>query len=111
MRSTKGWTHNFRPWIVIYCEYFTDRAKAQKREKQLKGAIGREWIWKKIETELNRKVFISASGGLGFNSRSRHDRIVIYCEYFKAKAKAKARENNLRALRVGNGFGLILKRN
>ena len=77
MRSTKGWTHNFRPWIVIYCEYFTDRAKAQKREKQLKGAIGREWIWKKIETELNRKVFISASGGLGFNSRSRYKRALL----------------------------------
>ena len=58
--SKKDWTRNFRPWIVIYCECFTDKAKARKREKQLKGAIGREWIWKKIGTELNRKGFISA---------------------------------------------------
>jgi putative endonuclease len=59
-RSKKGWTYNFRPWIVIYCEYFADKADTREREKQLKGATGREWIWKKIETELGTKGFISA---------------------------------------------------
>ena len=58
--STKGWTRHFRPWIVIYCEYFTDKGEAIKREKQLKGAKGREWIWMKIKTELMAKGFISA---------------------------------------------------
>jgi len=58
--SKKDWTRNFRPWIVIYCECFTDKAKARKREKQLKGAIGREWIWMKIQTDLISQGFISA---------------------------------------------------
>ena len=30
------WTAKFRPWIVIYCEYFSEKSDAQKREKQLK---------------------------------------------------------------------------
>ena len=59
-QSKKGWTCTFRPWTVIYCEYFTDKREAIRREKQLKGAVAREWIWKKIETELNGKGFISA---------------------------------------------------
>ena len=58
--STRGWTHNFRPWVVIYCEYFNDKKEAMKREKQLKGAKGREWIWEKIETQLSIAGFISA---------------------------------------------------
>jgi len=44
-RGTKDWTHSFRPWLVIYCEYYYDKEEAQKREKQLKGAKGMEWIW------------------------------------------------------------------
>ena len=58
--SKKDWTRKFRPWVVIYCEYFYDKGVATNRERQLTGAKGREWIWKKIETELNRKGFISA---------------------------------------------------
>ena len=58
--SRKDWTHNFRPWVVIYCEYFNNREEAKKREKQLKGAKGREWIWQMIETELVTRGFISA---------------------------------------------------
>lgn len=34
--SKKDWTHNFRPWVVIYCEYFHDKEQAKKREKQIK---------------------------------------------------------------------------
>jgi putative endonuclease len=58
--STKDRTKNFRPWVVIYCEYFNDKEEARKREKQLKGAKGREWIWIKVKTELTAKRFISA---------------------------------------------------
>jgi putative endonuclease len=43
--STKDWTKNFRPWLVIYCEYYHDKKEAKKGEKQLKGAKGREWIY------------------------------------------------------------------
>jgi putative endonuclease len=34
--SKKDWTRSFRPWIVIYCEYFEDKRQAGKREKELK---------------------------------------------------------------------------
>ncbi len=32
----KDWTAKFRPWTVIYCEFFTEKSDAQKREIQLK---------------------------------------------------------------------------
>ena len=40
----KGWTLNFRPWELIYTEDFEIKIEALQREKQLKGAKGREWI-------------------------------------------------------------------
>jgi len=46
--------------MVIYCGYFNDKEEVRKREQQLKGAKGREWIWQKVETELGAKGFISA---------------------------------------------------
>jgi putative endonuclease len=55
----KVWTRSFRPWVVIYCEYFESKAQAAKREKQLKGAKGRNWIWNKIKAEVNSNGFIS----------------------------------------------------
>jgi putative endonuclease len=58
--GNKDWTRSFRPWIVIYCEYFANKAQAEKREKQLKGGKGREWIWNKIKKELDSNGFISA---------------------------------------------------
>ena len=39
--------------------------KECSREKQLKGAKGTDWIWNKIESQLNVKGFISPWGGLG----------------------------------------------
>ena len=56
----KGWTKNFRPWIIIYCEYFEDKIHAVQKEKQLKSAKGREWIWDKINTQFYNAGFISA---------------------------------------------------
>ena len=58
--SKKDWTRNFRPRMVIYYGSFNDKEEARKREQQLKGAKGREWIWQKVETELGAKGFISA---------------------------------------------------
>ncbi|MFN2440964.1 MAG: GIY-YIG nuclease family protein [Chitinophagaceae bacterium] len=54
------WSKRYRPWIVIYCEYFLSRTDVKKREKQLKGGKGRQWIWNKIKTELELQGFISA---------------------------------------------------
>ena len=44
--STKGWTIKYRPWKLIYSEIYTDKLKAMERERQLKSAKGREFIWK-----------------------------------------------------------------
>jgi putative endonuclease len=41
----KGYTLRFRPWKLIHSENFTDKASALKREKELKSAKGREFIW------------------------------------------------------------------
>ncbi|HZV71872.1 MAG TPA: GIY-YIG nuclease family protein [Saprospiraceae bacterium] len=46
--AKKGWTVQFRPWIILHTETFESKAEAMKREKELKGAKGREWIWNKI---------------------------------------------------------------
>ncbi len=42
--SKKGWTIKFRPWEVVYCEYFEQKKEAQKRETYFKGSSGRRRI-------------------------------------------------------------------
>jgi len=49
--ATKGWTIKFRPWQVIHTEIFESKQDAMRREKELKSAKGREWVWQKIETQ------------------------------------------------------------
>jgi putative endonuclease len=43
--GTKGYTLRYRPWRLIYTESFLLKLDAMKREKQLKSAKGREFIW------------------------------------------------------------------
>jgi len=50
--GTKGWTIKFRPWEIAYTEEFDSKREALDREKQLKGAKGREWIRKVIIAKL-----------------------------------------------------------
>ena len=45
----KGWSVKYRPWILVYTEKFENKAEAMKREKQLKSAKGRAFIWEMIE--------------------------------------------------------------
>jgi putative endonuclease len=56
--GTKDWTKNFRPWVVIYCEFYEVKGVAMKREKQLKSAAAREQIKIKIATELSQIGYI-----------------------------------------------------
>ncbi len=42
--ETKGYTLKFRPWEVIYVEFFYSKSDAMKREKYLKSGVGREFI-------------------------------------------------------------------
>ena len=46
----KGWTIKFRPWIIVHQESFDSKSDAMKREKELKTAAGRNFIWSKIKT-------------------------------------------------------------
>lgn len=43
--ETKGFTLRYRPWKLIYSEVFSGKSEAMKREKQLKTARGRAFIW------------------------------------------------------------------
>jgi putative endonuclease len=47
--ATKGFTKNFRPWIVVYVEFFNLKPQAIAREKQLKSSQGRIFIRSQIE--------------------------------------------------------------
>lgn len=46
--ETKGYTLRYRPWNLIHTEDFLEKSEAMKREKQLKSAKGREFIWNLI---------------------------------------------------------------
>lgn len=56
--SPNSWTQKYRPWQVIYVEFYESKSEALKREKILKGGKGREWIWNKIEGQYAFNGFI-----------------------------------------------------
>ena len=58
--AKKGWTIRYRPWEVIFCEFFQDKKHAAVREKLMKGALARKWIREKISSEYKSVGFISA---------------------------------------------------
>lgn len=49
IHSTKGYTKNFSPWIVVYVEFHELKSTAMQREKQLKSSRGRDFIRKQVE--------------------------------------------------------------
>ena len=42
--GTKGYTLKFRPWKVVYVEFYNSKSDAMNREKYLKSGVGREFI-------------------------------------------------------------------
>ena len=46
--GTSGYTIKFRPWIVIYVDFFNNKSEALKKEKYFKSGIGREFIRKLV---------------------------------------------------------------
>lgn len=46
--ATKGYTIKFRPWQVVYVDFFDSKHEAMKREKELKSSRGRDFIRTKI---------------------------------------------------------------
>ncbi len=47
-KGKKGWSIKYRPWKLIYVETFKTKQEAMLREKQLKTAKCREFIWNLI---------------------------------------------------------------
>ena len=47
--KNKGWTKKYSPWEVVYTETFDHKEEAVIREKQLKSAKGREFVWSVIK--------------------------------------------------------------
>jgi putative endonuclease len=47
--SKKGWTIRYRPWEKVYQEEYQTKEQAIKREKELKSARGRNFIWELIK--------------------------------------------------------------
>ncbi len=45
----KGWTGRYQSWKLVYTEKCDTKTEALKREKQLKSARGRKFIWNLIE--------------------------------------------------------------
>jgi putative endonuclease len=50
--SKKGFTIRYRPWEVVYVEFYKTKTSAMKREKYFKTGKGREWI--KGNVSINR---------------------------------------------------------
>ena len=44
----KGYTKNFRPWMVLHVEFYESKSVAMKRELELKTGKGREFIRKQL---------------------------------------------------------------
>ncbi|MEQ8810529.1 MAG: GIY-YIG nuclease family protein [Imperialibacter sp.] len=49
--QTKGYTFKYRPWVVVHTECYQTKKEAMIREKQLKSAKGREFIWKLVNSK------------------------------------------------------------
>ena len=46
---TKGYTVKYRPWKLVYSEPLDSKKQAMIREKELKSAQGRAFIWNIIK--------------------------------------------------------------
>ncbi|MEY3645644.1 MAG: hypothetical protein RL127_352 [Bacteroidota bacterium] len=47
--ANKGFTIRYRPWKVIYVDFFETKQEAMKREKELKSSRGRAFLRKILE--------------------------------------------------------------
>ena len=56
--GAKDWTRSYRPWLVIYNEFYEQKAEALKRKKSLKNGKGREWIWTRIKSQFESNGYI-----------------------------------------------------
>ena len=59
----KGYTVKYRPWTLVHTEQYSTKTEAIKREKQLKSARGRKFIWELIGKINSRKGAASDPDG------------------------------------------------
>ena len=48
----KGWTIKYRPWTLVHSEQYESKELTIKRERELKFAKSRAWIWSEIIEKL-----------------------------------------------------------
>ncbi|MEP1150973.1 MAG: GIY-YIG nuclease family protein [Balneola sp.] len=48
----KGYTKRYQPWEIVFTEGFKNRSDAMKREKELKTAKGREFVWQEVKKKF-----------------------------------------------------------
>jgi len=48
----KGYTKRYQPWEMVFKEEFKTRSEAMKREKELKTAMGRDYVWKEVKRKF-----------------------------------------------------------
>ncbi len=51
--ATKGYTIRYRPWVLIYQEEFATKSAAMQKERELKTARGRKYIWEHLVPKDN----------------------------------------------------------
>ena len=51
--SKKGYTAKFRAWEILFTEKYDSNRDATTREKQLKSAKGRDYIWEVAYKKYN----------------------------------------------------------
>ena len=77
--GVKGWTRRYRPWTLIHTEIFERKEQAIRREKELKSARCRKWIWSFVKERV--KGLISAIGGREFDTPLRNRRIRLPADF------------------------------
>ncbi|MGN6639230.1 MAG: GIY-YIG nuclease family protein [Mucilaginibacter sp.] len=50
--GTNGYTVKFRPWTILFTEEHQTKSEAVIREKQLKSAKGRQFIWNIVQDKF-----------------------------------------------------------
>ncbi|MEO1023272.1 MAG: GIY-YIG nuclease family protein [Bacteroidota bacterium] len=53
--QNKAYTKRYQPWELVFSEQFETRAQAMAREKALKSARGRAYIWEQVNRRADRK--------------------------------------------------------
>jgi putative endonuclease len=51
-KRNKSYTKRYQPWKIVFTEEFDTRSEAMRRERELKTAKGREYVWSKVKEKF-----------------------------------------------------------